>query len=102
MGDAYTRSLPPKYQRRSPVRASSAKTTPSVVPPKTRLPAVDITPPHGGEITLCSHLMSPDRGSMATTLPQLSSGVKCAARPRPPPPVPGVLPPAPKIPVVLP
>src|SRR5580692_7460537 len=86
IGEAYTRSLPAKYQRRSPVRASSAKITPSCVPPNTKLPAVDVTPPHGGVSTLYSHLITPVSGSTAITLPQLSSGANRAGRPRPPPP----------------
>src|SRR6266853_4290560 len=100
MGDAYTRSFPEKCQSRSPVRASRAKIIPSVVPPNTRFPAVDITPPQGGEMTLCSHLMRPEKGSIATTFPQLSSGAKRAARGlRLAAPFGGRFPPAPKIPV---
>src|SRR5688572_21736776 len=59
-----------------------------MVPPNTRLPAVLIKPPHGGVKTLCSHLISPVRGSMAFATPQLSSGANRGGRPPPPPPRP--------------
>src|SRR5262244_2600350 len=78
MGDANTGPLEEKVQRRSPVVAFSAKIIPSRVPPKTKFPAVAITPPQGGVRTLCSHLMSPVPGSIAITLPQLSSGAPTA------------------------
>src|SRR5262249_13646463 len=78
IGDANTGPLEEKVQRRSPVVAFSAKIIPSSVPPKTKLPAVAITPPHGGVSTLCSHLISPVPGSIAITLPQLSSGAPVA------------------------
>src|ERR1051326_6767278 len=73
MGDANTGPLAEKVQRRSPVVAFSAKIIPSSVPPKTKLPAVAMTPPHGGVRTLCSHLIFPVPGSTAIPLPQLSA-----------------------------
>src|ERR1700759_5191225 len=72
--------------------------TPSIVPPNTRLPAVAITPPHGGLITLYSHRAAPVRGSIATTLPQLSSGANRMGRLLVVA-APGKFPPAPKIPL---
>src|SRR5687768_10131579 len=56
-----------------------------MVPPKTRLPAVLIKPPHGGDRTLYSHLIAPVFGSIAMALPQLSSGANRGGRPPPPP-----------------
>src|ERR671910_2287267 len=86
MAVPYTGPLLAKVNSRSPVVAFRAKMTPWIVPPKTRLPAVLIKPPHGGETTLCSHLMAPFFGSMAMALPQLSSGANRGGRPPPPPP----------------
>src|SRR5215469_6483475 len=74
IGEAKTGPFEEKVQSRSPVVEFRAKIMPSSVPPKTRLPPVDITPPHGGVRTLCSHLIVPVPGSTAITLPQLSSG----------------------------
>src|SRR6185312_13667311 len=69
-----------------------------MVPPNTRLPAVAITPLQGGLITLCSHRAVPVSGSIATTLPQLSSGANRTGRLLGVAPG-GRLPPAPKIPL---
>ena len=71
-----------KCQSGSPVSALSAKKFPSSLPPKTRLPAVAITPAHGGDCSGNSHFSAPVRTSSALIAPLASS--PCSACSPPP------------------
>ena len=59
-----------KLHSGSPVAASSAKMCPSWVPPKTRPPAVAITPDHGGVSSFHSQRSSPVVASSARIAPE--------------------------------
>src|SRR5579864_5663218 len=84
IGPAKTGPFPKKRHRSLPERASKANTLPSSVPPKTKFPAVAITPDQGGVSTRCSHLISPVPGSRAITFPKLSSGANWGRGRKPP------------------
>ena len=71
-----------KCQSGSPVSALSAKKFPSSLPPKTRLPAVAITPAQGGDCSGNSHFSAPVRTSSALIAP-LASSPRSACSPPP-------------------
>ena len=71
-----------KSQSGSPVSAFSAKMFPSSLPPNTRLPAVAMTPAHGGDCNGNSHFSSPVRTSSAFIAP-LASSPRSACSPPP-------------------
>src|SRR5262249_33558773 len=79
----FERTAPPTWnrQRGSPVDASSAKTCPSFVPPKTRPPAVDSTPDHGGECKRNSQRSLPLSDSRARIAPYALSPVSACSPP---------------------
>jgi hypothetical protein len=72
---------PPRFARQisSPVEAFRANKTPFMVPPNTKLPAVDRRPPHDSPPQpLYSHIISPVSGARARTAPDFSCGIQLA------------------------